>query len=221
MASKAPASSAPRSGCTSCSCGCGCGCFLFLLPFLVLAGIIVWYVGPAWADLRAKPSIPETIPVTREDRDRLDDKLRAWTIASASEAASLELTLPEANALLSRFHPPPFSGLVIDKVQLISGAPKPKLLVTGSGFWFTDLVIQLQVNPHQVSLDPVSIQINRHTLLETAMFAAAKRLVEQYWDSVPVSRERPLRSFLTDIQVTESALKLSGRSPLGIVEKEE
>jgi len=221
MAQKASASAPPSSGCTSCGCGCGCGFFLFLLPFLIFAGVVVWHLGPIWSDLRAKPSIPETVPVTREDRDRLDEKLRAWSIASASEAASLELTLPEANALLSRFHPPPFSGVVIEKVQLISGAPKPKLLVIGSGFWFTDFVIQLQVNPRQLALDPIQIQINRHTFLDSALFALVRKFLEQYWESVPVCREKPMKSFLTDLQITDSSLKLSGRSPLGIAEKED
>lgn len=221
MAAKAPPPSPPRSGCFSCGCGCGCGIVLFLLPFLFVAGIVAWHLGPIWADLRAKPSLPETIPVTREDRDRLETKLAAWTVASASGVATLELTLPEANALLSRFNPPPFKGLVIEKVQLVSGAPKPKLLISGSGFWFPDLLIQIQASPNLLRLDPVQFQINKASAFDAPLSALIRAFFQDYWETVPVSRGQPLKGFLTDLQISESALTVSGRSPLTNAERED
>ena len=216
-----PTPAPPRSGCGSCSCGCGCGCLLFLLPFLVLAGVVVWYLGPLWSDLRAKPSLPETVPYAQEDRDRLEEKLRSWTGATAAGPADLELTLPEANALLARFNPPPCKGLVIEKLQLVSGAPKPKFLITGSGFWFTELVFQIQATVVGTALTISQIQINKCQVNDAVPFACARILLEQYWESVPIVEERPLKTFLNDIRIDENALRIGGRSPLPPPAKEE
>ena len=192
-----------------------------MLPFLVLAAAVFWYLGPLWSDLRAKPSLPQTIPYSQEDRDRLEEKLRSWTLATAAGTADLELSLPEANALLARFHPPPFKGLVIEKLQLVSGAPKPKFLVTGSGFWFPELVIQIHATVAGTVLNISQLQVNKCQVNDPVPLAIARMLLEHYWDSVPIIAERPLKTFVNDIRIEETSLRLGGRSPLPQPAKEE
>ncbi|MFZ2959300.1 MAG: hypothetical protein WA705_20630 [Candidatus Ozemobacteraceae bacterium] len=212
---KKSSSSSSSGSCSSCACGCACGCFLPVIPLIFLLAALVWFIGPAWNQLRAKPTIAVPAAVSREDRSLLDDKLAAWAAEGASQTAKLELTTAQANALLARFRPPPAEGFVLERLWIETTSGKASLIAKGSGFFQGELTVIFDLLSSPGVLPRLSaLHINSLALPTGWALEIGKNMLSSWLNDAAKPQLQLFQSSISEIQFTESGVAVTGRCPV-------
>jgi|GEM_PF-5901373 len=124
-------------GCFPCGFSCACGCIFFVVLLVIAIVSYFFIIRPFLEKVQEKPSLPQSPPVTREDRWTLNDKIALL----GSSTIQLHLSPGEFNALLAKFSPVPAMGFAAVKSFSIFGENKVVFILEGSGFWLHSICI--------------------------------------------------------------------------------